>query len=251
MAENAIKDILKDVLKHTHGLGIFEMVKITGDLEKTVIETVDADKTVIFKGETLNPVPDFVDSTVGLSRMGVLQGYLSYPSFDSDDATVQVKFQERNGSNVPVEVEFNSDEGTDANYRFMLADVINQQLKSIKFKGAEFDINIVPTAKNLKDLGYFNTILSSYEAMFSPSTDGTELYFNIGDGISDRAKVLVSGSIEGVISKDWKWPLDVVLRILRLGNSGNCVLSINDQGLLQIKVDSGLGVYTYLLPAKS
>ena len=133
----------------------------------------------------------------------------------------------------------------------MLADVINQQLKSIKFKGAEFDINIVPTAKNLKDLGYFNTILSSYEAMFSPSTDGTELYFNIGDGISDRAKVLVASDIEGVISKDWKWPLDVVLRILRLGNSGNCVLSINDQGLLQIKVDSGLGVYTYLLPAKS
>ena len=76
-------------------------------------------------------------------------------------------------------------------------------------------------------------------------------YFNIGDGISDRAKVLVSDNIEGVISKDWKWPLDVVLRILRLGNSGNCVLSINDQGLLQIKVDSGLGVYTYLLPAKS
>tara|TARA_A100001515_G_scaffold140738_1_gene136797 strand:- start:442 stop:1197 length:756 start_codon:yes stop_codon:yes gene_type:complete len=251
MAENAIKDILKDVLKHTHGLGIFEMVKITGDLEKTEVETVDADKTVIFKGETLNPVPDFVDSTVGLSRMGVLQGYLSYPSFDSEDATVKVKFQERNGANVPVEVEFNSVEGTDANYRFMLADVINQQLKSIKFKGAEFDINIVPTAKNLKDLGYFNTILSSYEAMFSPTTDGTQLYFNIGDGISDRAKVLVSDNIEGVISKDWKWPLDVVLRILRLGNSGNCVLSINDQGLLQIKVDSGLGVYTYLLPAKS
>ena len=72
-----------------------------------------------------------------------------------------------------------------------------------------------------------------------------------GIGISDRAKVLVSSNIEGVISKDWKWPLDVVLRILRLGNSGNCVLSINDQGLLQIKVDSGLGDYTYLLPAKS
>ena len=48
-----IKDILKDVLKHTHGLGIFEMVKITGEVDKTNIETVDADKTVIFKGETL------------------------------------------------------------------------------------------------------------------------------------------------------------------------------------------------------
>ena len=59
--QNAIKDILKDVLKHTHGLGIFEMVKIFRDSEKTEVETVDADKTVIFKGETLNPAPDFVD----------------------------------------------------------------------------------------------------------------------------------------------------------------------------------------------
>ena len=29
-----IKDILKDILKHTYGLGIFEMVKITGALIK-------------------------------------------------------------------------------------------------------------------------------------------------------------------------------------------------------------------------
>ena len=143
----AIKDVFKDVLKHTHGLGIFEMVKITGEVDKTTVETVDADKTVIFKGETHNPVPDFVDSTVGLSRMGVLQGYLQYPGFDDEDATVQVVTQERNGDEVPVEVSFVSKEGNDANYRFMLADVINQQLKSIKFKGAEFEVNIVPSKR--------------------------------------------------------------------------------------------------------
>ena len=251
MAENAIKDILKDVLKHTHGLGIFEMVKITGDLEKTVVETVDADKTVIFKGETLNPVPDFVDSTIGLSRMGVLQGYLSYPSFDSEDATVKVKFQERNGANVPVEVEFNSVEGTDANYRFMLADVINQQLKSIKFKGAEFDINIVPSAKNLKDLGYFNGVLSQFESTFSPRTEDGKLYFYIGDAGGDRTKILVNEAPDGEMTHEFHWPLDIVLRILRLGDNANCVLSINAKGLLQIIVDSGIGTYTYLLPAKN
>ena len=49
------------MLKHTHGLGIFEMVKITGDVEKTEVETVDADKTVIFKGETLNPAQTLLD----------------------------------------------------------------------------------------------------------------------------------------------------------------------------------------------
>jgi len=247
----AIKDVFKDVLKHTHGLGIFEMVKITGEVDKTVVETVDADKTVIFKGETHNPVPDFVDSTVGLSRMGVLQGYLQYPGFDDEDATVKVVTQDRNGDEVPVEVSFVSKEGNDANYRFMLADVINQQLKSIKFKGAEFDVNIVPTKKNLSDLSYFNSVLGTYEANFSPKTDGTELYFHIGDGVSDRTKILISNDIDGSITKDWRWPLDIVLKILRLSDSSNVVMSINDEGLLQIIVDSGIAKYTYLLPAKS
>jgi hypothetical protein len=247
----AIKDVFKDVLKHTHGLGIFEMVKITGSLDKTEIETVDEHKTVIFKGEMLNPVAEFVDSTVGLSRMQVLQGYLQYPGFDDENAKQEVIMQERNGENVPVEVKFTAQDGNDAHYRFMLADVINQQLKAIKFKGAEFDVNVVPSTKNLKDLGYFNSVLGGFEANFSPKTDGTKLWFHIGDGVSDRTKILVSDSIEGSITKDWRWPLDIVLKILRLSDSGNCVMSINDQGLLQIIVDSGIGKYTYLLPARS
>ncbi|MDA8842127.1 hypothetical protein N9N08_00445 [bacterium] len=246
-----IKDVFKDILKHTHGLGIFEMVKVTGALDSTEIETVDADKTVIFKGKTHEPVVDFVDSTIGLSRMGVLQGYLQYPGFDDATAKVEVIKQERNEESVPTEIKFVSSDGNDAHYRFMLADVINQQLKSIKFKGADFDINIVPTQKNLKDLSYFNSVLGGYEANFAPKTDGTQLYFHIGDGVSDRTKISISNEIEGSITKDWRWPLDIVLRILKLSESGNCVMSINDEGLLQIIVDSGIGKYTYLLPAKS
>lgn len=242
---------MKDVIRHTHDLGIFEMVKIKGTAETTEVETVDADKTVIFKGVMNNPVPDFIDATVGLSRMGVLKGYLQYPDFDAEDATVSVKTQERNEETVPVEVEFVSANGTDAHYRFMLADVINQQLKDIKFKGAEFEVNIVPTQKMMKDLTYFNTVLAAYEANFSPKTDNGALYFHVGDGGSDRTKILIDNNVEGEITTDWKWPLDVVLKILRLGDNANLVMSFNNQGLLQIKVDSGMGVYTYLLPARS
>ena len=251
MANNYIKDTLKDVLRHTHSLGIFEMVKINGTAEETAIETVDADKTVILKATTVNPVPDFVDATVGLSRMSVLDGYLKFPGFDSDDGTVQVVTQERNNVEVPVEVEFKSAEGTDAHYRFMLADVINQQLKDIKFKGAEFDVTIEPTQKMLKDLTYFNSILGAYEANFSPKTEDGALVFNVGDGASNRTKIVVNNNVEGEINTDWNWPLDVVLRILRLGDNSTIDMSFNNQGLLQIKVDSGMGVYTYLLPARS
>ena len=247
----AIKDVFKDVLKHTHSLGIFEMVKITGTLDKTEIETVDADKTVIFKGETHNAVPDFVDSTIGLSRMGVLQGYLQYPGFDDENAKQEVVMQDRNGDNVPVEIKFTAQDGNDAHYRFMLADVINQQLKDIRFKGAEFDVDIEPSQKMMKDLTYFNTILAAYEANFMPKTEDGALYFHVGDGGSDRTKILINNNVEGEINTDWKWPLDVVLKILRLGDNSSLVMSFNNQGLLQIKVDSGMGIYTYLLPARS
>lgn len=251
MANNYIKDTLKDVLKHTHSLGIFEMVKIKGTASETGIETVDADKTVIFKGKTINPVPDFVEATVGLSRMSVLDGYLRFPGFDDENATVEVVTQERNGADVPVEVKFVSTEGTDAHYRFMLADVVNQQLKDITFKGAEFDVNIVPTQKNLKELGYFNSVLGAFESTFSPRTEDNKLYFYIGDNGGDRTKVLVAEGVDGAMTHEFHWPLDIVLKILRLGDSANIVMSLNAKGLLQIKVDSGIGEYTYLLPAKN
>ena len=250
MADNYIKDTLKDIIKHTHSLGIFEMVKITGTLAETAVETVDADKTVIFKGRTLKPVPDFVDNTVGLSRMSVLDGYLKFPGFDDPDATVKVVSQDRNGATVPTEVNFVAQDGTDATYRFMLADVINQQLKDITFKGAEWDIDIVPTQKNLKDLSYFNSVLGSFEPTFTPKTDGNKLYFHIGDGVSDRTKILVADGVSAEIKHEFRWPLEIVLKILRLGDSAGMVLSINNKGLLQIKVDSGIGEYTFLLPAK-
>lgn len=250
MADNYIKDTLKDVIKHTHSLGIFEMVKITGTLTETSVETVDADKTVIFKGRTVKPVPDFVDNTVGLSRMSVLDGYLKFPGFDDADATVKVVSQERNGATVPTEVSFVAADGTDATYRFMLADVVNAQLKNIAFKGAEWDIDIVPTQKNLKDLAYFNSVLSQFESTFSPRTHDGILYFHIGDSGGDRTKILVNEAPGGEIVHEFRWPLDIVLKILRLSESSNVVMSFNAKGLLQIVVHSGVGEYTYLLPAK-
>lgn len=246
----SVKDTLKDILKHTHGLGIFDMVKITGTDAETTIETTDAEKTVILKGKTVNVVSDFADATVGLSRMAVLNGYLQYPGFDEDGATVKVTTQERNGDTVPVEVKFEAADGTDAVYRFMLADVINQQLKEIKFRGAEFDIDIVPTAKNIKDLVYFNGILGAFESNFSPRIVDKKLYFHIGDGVSDRTKILIAEGIDAKINADLRWPLDIVLKILKLSDSSNATLSINTKGLLQIKLHSGLGEYTYLLPSK-
>ena len=115
-----IKDIFKDILKHTHALGFVEMVKVSGTDTETTISAMDQDKTVIIQGKLHNPISDFIDATIGLSRMTVIDGLLKFPGFDSDDATVSINKQERNGEDIPVEVEFKSAEGHNAKYRFMI-----------------------------------------------------------------------------------------------------------------------------------
>ena len=248
MANNYIKDTLKDVLRHTHALGIYEMVKVTGTMEDTEIETVDADKTVILKGKLKSPVADFVGNTVGLSRMATLARFLEYPGFTEDTATVEVTTQKRNDQDVPAEVKFQDENGTDAHYRFMAAEIVNQQLKAINFKGASYDVEINPTAKMLKDLNFFSSALD-LEDTFTPKTEGGNLYFLIGEAGSDRTKVKVAEAVTGDMTHDFQWPLAIVLKICRLSENANVTMSFNQKGLLQIVVDSGMGEYTYLLPA--
>src|SRR6056300_1348336 len=250
MTNTSLKDVLQDVLKHTHSLGIFEMVKIEGTTSETNIETVDAEKTVIVKAKTHSPVADFAERTVGINRMSVLDGYLKYPEFNEEGATVSLLVEEKNGQDVVEEIVFVDKFGTKSNYRFMPVDIVNQKLKEIKFRGAEFDMEIVPTQKNLKDLQYFNSVLSTFESTFSPRTEDGKLYFYIGDTGGDRTKILVNDAPGAEFSNQFQWPLDTVLKILRLAKSSDIVLSLNKKGLLQIKIDSGLGEYTYLLPAK-
>lgn len=246
-----IKDIFKDVLRHTHALGFIEMVKISGDESLTEIEAMDADKTVILKGKLHNPVADFIDQTVGLSRMSVLDGYLKFPGFGDEGAKVEIETQSRNGEDIPVEISFESAEGHSGSYRFMLADVINQQLKTVKMKEIPWDVTIVPTQKNLKDLGYFNGVLGGFEPVFSPTTENGALYFNIGEGAGDKGKLPINNNVDGDLSGNWKWEIDKALSILRLSDSANCTVSFSNAGAMQIVIDSGLGEYTYILPAKS
>ena len=40
-------DILKDIVKHTHGLGFLDLVKITGDDKETSIDSIAQESSVI------------------------------------------------------------------------------------------------------------------------------------------------------------------------------------------------------------
>jgi len=53
--------------------------------------------------------------------------------------------------------------------------------------------------------------------------------------------------LSSTLSKQWHWPVSVVMGILNL--AGDKTLRISDEGVMQITVDSGIVEYNYKIPA--
>lgn len=242
---NFLRDVFKDILKHTHTLGVVEIVKVDGDPEGLTISSTNEQRTIIIQGRTHKAVSEFVDHTFGLRAMGVLDGMLNLDLFNGDNANINVATQERGGRNIPVELTFDNGADTSAAYRLMIGGV-----GGVDFRGTDYAVNFIPSMNNIKDLSNFFSILGGYEADFSPRTDGNKLYFHIGEA-NDRSKILISEDADGKLSNNFKYPLELVLKILKLGEQGTCVMSFSERGVIQIFIDSGIGEYKFLIPAKS
>lgn len=246
-----LKDILSDVLSHTQGLGFIDMAKIKGDTEETLIQAIDAGKNVVVYGKLSAPHPDLV-GTIGLARMTVLKGYLNFPAFQDDKATITVNKKTRGDEEVPAEIQFKAPGGHNSTYRFMSAEAVEEQIRVPIYKGAKEDVTITPDDGNLKDLSYFANILGSYEPMFSARVEEGDLFLYIGSGGSDRARLPFAKNVSGNLTGKWNWPLSETLTILKLGMAAeSCKMSFSEQGAMVIEMTTELADYQYVLPAKA
>lgn len=245
----SLLDSLKDIVKHTSGLGFIDMVKLVGTTSDAKIETIDADKTVVIFGSMYQPISG-IDSTVGLSRMGVLKGFVDFGAFAGDKSTVTVTTEARGAVTAPTEILFDSGNGTKSVYRFMSETMINEQVKVPPFKGATWDVSITPDKNRLAELSTFAGILGGFEKRFTVSTTGNKLIMSIGSGPTDRTTTTFAENITGSMKHQWSWPLSQVLAILKLSDSSaSTTVQFSDMGAMKIDIDSGIGKYQYILPA--
>ena len=248
---STIKNNFLDLIKHTSKLGFIEMVKLIGDGTETKLEAIDNDKVVVIYGKLNDPI-DGLEGTVGLSRLGILDGFLHFPPYESDNASVEISTQLRGTESTPSGVSFDSNDGHQANYRFMAEMQANEQIKVPPFKGATWNVEIEPTKQNLRDLSYISGVMGSYESTFMVKTIGDNLEFHVGTGSSDRSKLTIAKGITGSMSHSWSWPLTHVLSILKLLDSAKkCTMHFSNQGALKIEITSAFGTYQYILPARN
>ena len=249
-----MRDILKDIVKHTHSLGIIQAAKVTTEGEITTIDAMDDDRTVVLRGKLHSPVTEFTGK-FGLGRLGVLNGLLSYAGEDKDgnsiEADVKVGTETRNGEEVTTELNFSMPGGFDSSYRVIVSELVDAQIKTASFRGAAWNVEIMPTQKAIKDLQYFAGILGSFDPLLTARTVNGNLVFYIGDASTDKVELPFAMNVEGELKTGWSFPLSTVLTILRLSDTSTMNMKLSDQGAMMISVDSGLGMYEYILPAKA
>ena len=242
-----MRDHLLDLVEHTYDLGCIDLVKITGDDKTTVIDGLAEDRSVVVQASFKQPVAEFV-GTFGmpnLSKLKVLLGLEPY----KQDAKISINKQERNGSEVPVGLNFENNAGDfKNNYRFMTSEIIEEKLKVVKFKGVDWNIEFEPTIAGVQRLKY-QALANAEELTFNAMSDGNDLKLEFGDHSTHAGSFIFQPDVNGKLSRTWSWPVKQFISILDL--TGDKTVHISDQGAAQITVDSGLAVYKYILPAQS
>ena len=242
-----MKDILQDVVKHTHSLGFLDIVKITGSDKETTLDSMAEDRSVIMQGEITSPVAEF-EGTFGMPQLGKLDIHLKCPEYKSN-ATITVNKQSRNGEDVPVGIQFKNATGDFQNdYRFMNQEIINEKLKSVKFKGASWEVELEPSMASIQRMK-LQSAAHTEETVFTVKTENNNLVFYFGDHSTHAGSFDFAKGITGELKHSWSWPVAQVQSIL--GLDGKLTMKISDQGAMQITVDSGMATYNYILPAQS
>ena len=242
-----MKDFLQDLVSHTHSLGFLPLVKISASDKETTIESMAEDRSVILNAKTHNPVDD-LEGTFGMPNLNKLDIHLKCPEY-KEGASIKVVKQERNGETIPTGLHFANTTGDFENdYRFMNSEVIAEKMKTVKFKGAKWDIEFEPSVASIQKLK-FQAAAHTEEPVFQVSTDNGSLVFSFGDASSHAGSFVFQAGVDGKLRQTWSWPVAAVQSILNL--TGDKTVRIADAGALQITVDSGIAEYEYILPAQS
>ena len=239
-----MKDILQDVVAHTHALGFLSLVKVTGE-DTTTIESMAEDRSVILTATTQSKV---ADGTFGMPNLDKLALHLKNPEYQKD-AKIDVINQERNGENIPTHIHFeNATSDFQNDYRFMNKAIIEEKLKTVKFKGATWAVEFAPSMASIARMKLMSAAHSE-EPTFNVKTVDGNLVFSFGDASTHAGEFVFQHSVEGTLQHTWSWPVAQVQAILNL--DGDATMSISDQGAMKITVDSGMVKYDYILPAQS
>ena len=131
-------------------------------------------------------------------------------------------------------------------YRFMSKEVVEEKLKSVKFKGVNWDIEIQPNSASIARFK-MQAQANSEETVFVAKTEGTDLKFFFGDSSTHAGNFVFQANVQGALKQVGVGPAQVEHTEL----AQDITMKFSDAGAAMITVDSGMATYDYIFPAQS
>jgi hypothetical protein len=239
-----MRDYLLDLVEHTFDLGCVDLVKIIGDDKTTAVSGLAEDLSVVLQAAFKAPVPEFM-GTFGMPNLSKLKILLNLPEY-RENATLSITHKD---TGAPNGIDFANASGDFRNnYRFMAAEIVNEKLKTAKFRGVTWHVEFEPAVTSIQRLK-MQSQANSEETLFQVRIENGDLKFFFGDHSTHAGNFVFQAGVTGQLKRAWSYPIKQVISILDL--TGDKVMKISDDGAAQITVDSGLAVYEYILPAQS
>lgn len=244
----ALKDYFKDLTTYVAGTGFFDKIKVTASKKEIIIEAMEKEKDVILKGK-FNSTDSSIDGEFGLSNLSLLQTITSDPEFSSHDSTMSVVYETKAGEKVPTELAYENKSKSYINYRFMSKQLVPDQPKFLEPK---WDVTISPNKANIQQFAWAANGLAAYEQYFIPRIVDGDLKFFIGDdsAATQRGGVVFASKLTENFDSQHKWKIQQMLSVLKVADTCNCEMAFSSKGAIQITLDTGIGSYRYIFPAK-
>lgn len=241
-----MKDYLKDLIQHVQLDGV-DLIKVTGTDTETKVAALADDKSVIVFGTFKEAINEF-NGTFGMPNLGKLKTILSFDDYD-ESSTINVNFTDKDGVEVPTTIHFETKDKDFINdYRLMAKSIVEEKVKAVTFKGAEWNVEFEPSISGIMRLKK-QASANSEETHFTMTTVNNDLKINFGDPSTHSGNFVFQPDVAGKLGRAWMWPVKQFLSIMDL--PGDKIVKISDKGAAEITVDSGLAVYQYLLPAQA
>jgi hypothetical protein len=242
-----MRDHLLDLVEHSYDLGCIDLIKITGTDTETTVDGLAEDKSVVVKAHFHTPVAEFM-GTFGMPNLAKLKTLLRIPEY-TENAEITVRRQERNGTEAPVGLHFRNAAGDFQNdYRFMVSEIVNEKLKTVKMRDVNWTLEFEPTVASIMRMK-MQAQANAEETTFQTRTEDGHLKFLFGDHSTHAGDFVFQHDVGGRLTKTWSWPVAQFISIMNL--NGDKRIQISDEGATKITVDSGIAVYEYILPAQS
>lgn len=241
MAQKVLSDILTQC-----GLGDVSIIKITGGLDETIVQTFDQDKTLFIAGKLKEPLSDF-NGEFGISELKLLKGLLGFTTYQADDAMLRVVTRKVGEDAIPTGLEFKG-KGSKSMFNLMNAEHVPTQPKITTIP---WDITTQLSSSKAGEIQKFSSLFSSIDSNCAISTVEGDLVATFGKPNSsvNSGSLTLQEDVDGSLTGELMVPIDKLVMLIKLAMSANShkLMFSSSAGLLGLEVETEFGVYNYYL----